>query len=157
MTLTKRTLLLFSCTLMFACTEGRVEASKDALTNPITGTWKLLKTTTIENGDTTVTDYNQNVSFIKIINKSHFAFLQHDLNKGKDSTALFVSGGGRYTLTGNIYKEHLEYCSAREWEGHDFTFNIQLKNDTLIQSGVEKVASAGVDRVTVEKYIRADH
>ena len=83
-----------------------------------------------------------------------FRFLQHDLNKGKDTTALFVAGGGRYNLTGNTYKEQLEYCSARDWEGHDFTFNIEIKNDTLVQSGEEKVEAAGVNRVTIEKYIR---
>ena len=157
MTFKKTTLIFFGFALISSCTEGRDEETKVALSNPITGTWKLLKTTTIENGDTTVTDYNKNLSFIKIINETHFAFLQHDLNKGKDSTALFVSGGGRYNLKGNTYKEQLEYCSAREWEGHDFTFQIQLKNDTLIQSGEEKVASAGVNRVTVEKYVRAEH
>jgi hypothetical protein len=53
-----------------------------------------------------------------------------------------------------LYTEHLEYCSAREWEGNDFSFQIDIKNDTLIQSGVEKVESAGVNRINIEKYIR---
>src|SRR6476469_749393 len=47
------------------------------------GTWKLLRGTLIENGKSTVTDYTGSTSFIKIINDSHFAFLQH----GKDSTS----------------------------------------------------------------------
>ena len=108
----------------------------------------------IEKGDTVVTDYTKNISFLKIINDTHFAFLQHDLNKGKDSTAVFVSGGGNYSLTDSLYIEHLEYCSARDWEGNDFTFTIAIKDDTLIQSGIEKVESAGVNRVNIEKYIR---
>jgi hypothetical protein len=107
----------------------------------------------IEKGDTTVTDYTKNTSFIKIINNTHFAFLQHDLNKGKDS-AVFVSGGGNYSLKDNRYTEHLEYCSARDWEGNDFTFTIALQGDTLTQSGVEEVVSAGVNRLNIEKYIR---
>lgn len=57
------------------------------------GTWKLMTGTLIENGDTTVTDYTKNKSFIKIINGTHFAFLEHDLSKGKDSAADFVAGG----------------------------------------------------------------
>src|SRR5688572_21158129 len=121
---------------------------------PIIGTWQLLSGTLIEKGDTTVTDYTQNVSFIKIINDTHFAFLQHDLKKGKDSAAVFVAGGGTYSLTDSSYKEHLEYCSAREWEGNDFTFTVTMKGDTLIQRGIEKVESAGVDRVNIESYIR---
>jgi hypothetical protein len=53
-----------------------------------------------------------------------------------------------------LYTEHLEYCSARNWEGNDFKFTISIKADTLIQTGVEKVESAGVNRVNIEKYIR---
>jgi hypothetical protein len=121
---------------------------------PIEGTWQLLNGTLIEKEDTVVTDYTKGKSFLKIINATHFAFLQHDLNKGKDSTAVFVSGGGSYSLQDSVYTEHLEYCSAREWEGNDFTFTIAINNDTLIQSGVEIVESAGVNRLNIEKYVR---
>ncbi len=121
---------------------------------PIIGTWQLLTGTVIEKGDTLVTQYTKNVSFIKIINDTHFAFLQHDLNKGKDSASVFVSGGGSYSLVDSMYTEHLEYCTAREWEGNDFSFTVTIMNDTLIQSGVEKIESAGVNRVNIEKYIR---
>ncbi len=123
--------------------------------NKITGTWKLLTGTMIEKGDTSVTDYTVNKSFIKIINDSHFAFLLHDLTKGKDSsTAAYSSGGGSYSLTDSTYTEHLEYCSDRQWEGNDFTFTISISNDTLIQRGTEKVESAGIDRINEEKYVR---
>ncbi|HVZ57751.1 MAG TPA: hypothetical protein VG870_13925 [Chitinophagaceae bacterium] len=121
--------------------------------NPMLGTWRLLTGTLVEKGQTTVTDYTRGVSFIKIINGDHFAFLQHDLTKGKDS-AVFVAGGGRYDLRDSTYTEHLEYCSAREWEGNDFTFRVSLRGDTLVQQGVEKVAGAGVDRVNTERYVR---
>jgi hypothetical protein len=53
-----------------------------------------------------------------------------------------------------MYTEHLEYCSAREWEGNDFAFTIHIRNDTLTQSGIEKVESAGVNRINIEKYVR---
>jgi len=95
------------------------------------------------------------VSFIKIINDTHFAFLQHDLSQGKDSSAVFVAGGGRYTLADSIYTEHLEYCSDRAWEGNDFSFVVTVKNDTLIQRGIEKVKEAGVNRMNIEMYVRA--
>lgn len=135
-------------TLMVSCDTPATE------TRPIVGTWKLLTGTIIENGDTTVTDYTQGKSFIKIINDSHFAFMLHDLNSGKDSTAIFGSGGGKYDLTGNTYTEHLEYCTDRQWEGHDFSFTVTISNDTLIQQGIEKIESAGVNRMNVERYVR---
>ncbi len=120
----------------------------------IVGTWKLISGTLIEKGDTVITDYSKNVSFIKIINDTHFAFLLHDLNKGKDSTTSFSAGGGKYTLKNNQYQENLEYCYARNWEGNVFNFKIEIKNDTLIQSGIEKIDSIGVNRINIEKYYR---
>jgi hypothetical protein len=122
--------------------------------NRIQGTWQLISGTLVEKGNTTVTEYTKNISFIKIINNTHFAFLQHDLKKGQDSSAVFVAGGGHYSLINNQYTEHLEYCSARNWEGNDFNFTISFKSDTLIITGVEKVESAGVNRVNTEKYVR---
>ena len=121
---------------------------------PLQGTWKLLTGTLIEKGDTTVTDYTKATEFIKIINDTHFAFLSHDLNKGKDSAASFVAGGGKYSLKDSSYTEHLEYCSDRQWEGNDFDFTITINNDTLTQKGLEKIDSIGVNRLNIEKYVR---
>jgi len=129
-------------------TENNPQATSAIL---IKGTWKLLTGTLIEKGDTAITDYTKDLSFIKIINDSHFSFLQHDTRK--DSTN-FSAGGGRYELKGNTYIEHLEYCSAKEWEGHDFTFTVTIANDTLTQTGVEKIEAQGIDRINTEKYIR---
>jgi hypothetical protein len=119
------------------------------------GSWRLVQGTVIEGDDTTVTAYTNDTSMIKIINETHFAFLLHDKNKGKDSTtAFFVAGGGPYTFKDSTYTEHLEYCNAREWEGHVFNFQIEMSNDTLIQHGREKADSAGVDRIITERYVR---
>ncbi len=128
--------------------------SKNEVNLPIQGTWKLFSAILIEKGDTSITDYSKKVSFIKIINDSHFAFLNHDLNHGKDSTASYSSGGGKYEIKGNKYIEHLEYCTDRAWEEHDFEFILEIKNDTLIQTGFEKVVEKGIDRLNIEKYVR---
>jgi len=121
---------------------------------PIQGTWKLLTGTLIEKGDSVVTDYANGKEFIKIINDTHFAFLSHGLNKGKDSAAMFSSGGGNYSLKDSLYTEHLVYCSDRQWEGNDFQFTVTINNDTLIQQGLEKIDSIGVNRINIEKYVR---
>jgi hypothetical protein len=147
-------LLLLAAIFLFACENQTKPAEGTSVPAPLKGTWQLYSGTLIEKGDTVVTDYTKNTSFIKIINDTHFAFLQHDLTKGKDSTASFSSGGGKYSLKDSVYTEHLEYCTAREWEGHDFTFDIRISNDTLIQRGVEIVESAGINRINIEKYTR---
>ena len=77
--------------------------------NPIEGTWRLISAETIEK-DSTFSTFNSKTKMIKIINDSHFAFFNHDLNNGKDSTnAVFFGGGGKYTLKDSIYTENLEY------------------------------------------------
>lgn len=121
---------------------------------PIKGTWKLLTGTLIEKKDTVVTDYTTGKEFIKIINDTHFAFLGHDLDKGKNADANFSSGGGNYSLKDSLYTEHLQYCSDRQWEGNDFQFTVTINNDTLIQQGIEKIDSIGVNRINIEKYVR---
>ncbi len=145
---------LFLSVFLMSCVAETADNAKKSSSPPLIGTWKLLTGTLIEKGDTAVTDYTQNTSFIKIINDSHFAFLHHDLNQGKDSAAVFSAGGGSYTLVDSTYTEQLDYCSARDWEQNAFTFAISIKNDTLVQYGVEKVAGAGVDRINIEKYVR---
>lgn len=140
--------LLISC----ETTSSKEEVTKKGL--PIEGTWKLITGITIEKGDSTITDYTSGKSFIKIINDTHFAFQGHDLNKGKDSTAFFSSGSGKYELNDSAYTEHLEYCSDRQWEGNNFHFTVTISNDTLIQQGIEKIEAAGIDRINIEKYVR---
>lgn len=149
-----RNLLLLTALVLalFSCDTENMQKGNDA--NALAGTWKLVNGTLIEKGDTTVTDYTKNLSFIKIINDTHFAFLQRDVSNKKDSATSFVAGGGTYSLKDSSYTEHLQYCSDRAWEGHDFTFRVSISNDTLIQQGIEKVENAGVDRINTEKYVR---
>ncbi|GAB3247987.1 hypothetical protein GCM10027347_03990 [Larkinella harenae] len=92
---------------------------------------------------------------IKIINDTHFAFLNHDRRTGQDSlTEPFSGGGGAYTLKDSVYTEHLEYFVDKAWENHDFVFVVKIVGDTLIQKGVEKLEKLGIDRVIIEKYKR---
>ena len=151
-----RIILLFLCAFatLCACKERAADGRSKPAQYALAGSWRLISGTVMEKGDTTTTDYTKNTSFVKIINETHFAFLQHDLSKGKDTGAVFAAGGGSYSLSGNQYTERLEYCSAREWEGNEFKFTVDIKNDTLIQQGIEKVESAGVNRVNTEKYVR---
>ncbi|HVZ97663.1 MAG TPA: hypothetical protein VG847_12355 [Chitinophagaceae bacterium] len=135
-----------------ACNNPANNNAAKTQTTGIEGTWKLLTGTLIEKNDTTVTDYTKGKEFIKIINDTHFAFLEH--NTPKDSAAEFSAGGGPYDLHDSTYTEHLEYCNDRQWEGHDFSFTIAIHNDTLTQTGIEKIDSLNVNRLNIERYVR---
>src|SRR5260221_14745863 len=140
--------------ILLSCNTSVQNDKKNPATIPIEGTWKLLTGTLIEKNDTAVTDYTKGKEFIKIINNTHFAFLSHDLNKGKGADSEFSSGGGNYSLKDSLYTEYLQYCSDRQWEGNEFHFTVAINNDTLIQKGVEKIDSIGVNRINTEKYVR---
>jgi hypothetical protein len=121
---------------------------------PLNGTWKLMYSKMIENGDTLDTYPVPGQEMIKLFNGSHFAFFKHDLRKGSDSTAIYESGAGTYQLEGNKYEEHLQYCNYREWEDRHFSFTLDLSGDTLVQRGIEKIDSLHVNHEIVEAYIR---
>jgi hypothetical protein len=132
----------------------KVDVKTDMTSLPLKGTWRLVSATLVENNTPTTTDYTTGKKFIKIINDTHFAFLLHDLNKGGDSTALYSSGGGSYTINDSTYTEHLEFCSDRAWEQHDFTFTVTIHNDTLVQKGIEKIEGTNINRLNTETYVR---
>ncbi|WP_020530007.1 hypothetical protein [Flexithrix dorotheae] len=143
---------LFAITAI-SCSQKSEINEETEMANPLIGTWELISNTTIKGDSITEVD-RQGKKMIKVFNNTHFAFFNHDLNKGVDSTALFVSGGGPYTLVGDQYTEYLEYCNFREWEGHQFDFTIVFKDDTLIQSGIEKIEELGVEQKIIEKYLK---
>lgn len=128
--------------------------NKKQNTPPIIGTWQLVAATSTEKGQT-ISTFNAKQKMIKIINQTHFAFLNHDVDNGKDSAnSAYSAGGGVYTLADSIYTEHLEYFNNRQWENNTFQFVIEITGDTLIQRGIEKVDKLGVDHMIIEKYIR---
>ena len=142
--------ILLALTLFSSCKKD----SPKQTTPPLTGTWELISATSTEK-DSTFSTFEPRNKMIKIITPTHFAFFNHDLKMGKDSTtAAYSGGGGTYTLKDSTYTEHLEYFNSREWEGHTFEFVVTVKNDTLTQRGVEKLENLGIDRVIVEKYKR---
>jgi hypothetical protein len=139
---------------LFSCNEQKSVETKPEETG-IAGTWQLISSRKITKGDTAVTFDAKKLKMIKVLNATHFAFFQHDLNHGKDSaSAVFSSGGGTYKLDGDKYSEHLEYCNYREWEGHDFTFTLTVKGDTIVQRGIEKIDSLNIDQEIIEEYVR---
>lgn len=146
--------LLFIALCVAACSSENKINSSEKEKPAIEGTWQLVSGTLIEKGDTTVTDHTKGEKMIKIINGDHFAFLRHDLHQGKDSSAIYSAGGGKYTLEGNQYTEHLEFFTDRAWENNSFKFTVSIQNDTLTQKGVEKVEKLGVERLNIEKYVR---
>lgn len=143
--------LLLIAIISCSCSVNQNKTNQNDL--PIIGTWELISATSTEK-DSTFSTFDPKVKMIKIINPDHFAFFSHDLTMGKEPNPKFSAGAGRYTLVNDTYTEYLEYFSNRAWENNKFEFKVSIKNDTLIQKGVEKVEKLGVDRIITEKYKR---
>lgn len=136
---------------LFSCSEKReIKNTTDTPEkNLIEGSWKLVYAHIEEKDSIQVKDLGK-TDFIKILNADHFAFFNQD----RGSSENFVAGGGTYKYDGNDYVETLDYISAVDYRGHVFPFKAEIKGDSLIQQGHEKIEEAGLDRYIVEKYIR---
>ena len=147
---------LIGMTVFLGCESksGDSGSATAVVANPLIGTWQLVSGSTIRGKDTTTTDYTKGKKFLKIINATHFAFVGHDLNKGMDSLKFYSSGAGTYTLKDSSYTEHLQFCSDRNWEGNDFNFTIVINNDSLTQTGIEKVEKININQLNIERYVR---
>ena len=145
-------LFIIVTALLYSCNSKKDIKKEDKL--DLIGTWKLVSATVIQEKDTSVTDFTTGQEMIKIINETHFAFLRHDLNHGKDSTAIYAAGGGSYTVNGNIYTENLEYFNNRDWEGHSFDLEYRIEGDTLYTTAIEKIEKLTVNHLNIEKFVR---
>lgn len=124
---------------------SNVEISK----KEIIGTWKLIYADIKENDSLTVKDMTKS-DFVKIINSTHFAFFNQDI----DNAEGFYGGGGSYLLEGDNYTETLNFFGEEVYRGQSFQFTVEINGDTLIQSGLEEVKEANIKRYITEKYIR---
>ncbi|SFB90152.1 hypothetical protein SAMN04487891_103334 [Flagellimonas taeanensis] len=148
-----KSILMLALIALVSCGEKEKPKEKQIVVveakNEIMGSWLLVYGETRTADIVEVKDLS-NTEFIKILNEDHFAFF----NQKKDTAEGFYGGGGTYALKGNVYTERLDYIGVKELRGHEFTFDIEVKGDTLIQSGIEDVPEAGIKRHIVEKYVR---
>jgi hypothetical protein len=144
-----------------SCASGEEpkQDSKQEPTAKLQGSWRLVAAERFEK-DSAVSTLVPGTEMIKILNGSHFAFLNHSTGV-KDTAAArnrsFSAGGGTYTLDGQKYTEHLTYCSYFPYEGKDFHFTLEFRGDTLIQSGEEPLKDLGIGPENIrlrEVYVR---
>ena len=141
----KKTILFSTITLLIftSCKNSKTTE------NTINGSWKLIYNEIKEADSIQVKDVSKS-DFIKIINDSHFSFI----NQPKDTLGDFYAGAGTYTFDGENYIETLQFIEYKAIRNHQFKFKARISGDTLIQYGKEKVEAANMDREIVEKYLR---
>jgi PhzF family phenazine biosynthesis protein len=152
----KLAMMLLICTVLYSSCKQSSQAKDTPAAGQISGSWRLVSNVIITKGDTVIAYpvKGKDQVMIKMYNDSHFSFFTHDTKQGKTTSPVFDSGAGTYKLAGNNYSEHLEYCNYREWENHDFNFKLSIRQDTLVQRGIEKIDSLNVNREIIETYVR---
>jgi hypothetical protein len=110
-------------------TDGVAAHQKSEGSSPV-GTWKLISTKYGDAKDFTM--YSGPSLRLKIINPTHFTWLEVDESKHVRSTA-----GGRYTLSGNTYTETIDFAGEGmdAYLGKPQKFTIKVDGDKLLQSG----------------------
>ena len=131
--------------------------------SPLEGAWELVEAKNVPaDPDFSLTKTHQ----IKILTKTHFAFMSQDRLPAKtkptaaELTAAaksFSAGGGTYKLEGDAYTEHIEFFAVPKFVGASITFKIKWEGDEWIQSGTLPLKALGLsdhDVQITEKYRR---
>jgi hypothetical protein len=119
--------------------------------NAIEGTWRVVSGTT-KTADTTLSYSQANLFGMKIIAGNQWAIFGQPLGGG-DTLAYY--GGGTYTLEGKYYTESIKYNIIKSRVGRTIPFEVEVRNDTLIQKGPPRTAQyAGSKWEMYEVWVR---
>jgi len=103
--------------------------------NKLEGTWRLVSGTS-KTADTTREYSQMHYRGIKMIYENHFALVGRYI---RDGDTLDNYGGGSYVIEGNNYTETVNYHKYGPWIGETIPFEVEVRNDTLIQKGPRKI------------------
>ena len=134
----------------FSCQQKESTTKADILD----GTYRLVGSETVKGTDTIRTTIDPaKTEMIKMFNDSHFAFLNHDKSKGKDSLKSFSSGAGTYQLKGKEYTEN-RVLQLQRMGRQTVSLYTGKRADTLIQTGEEDIPELGIKQKIKEVYVK---
>jgi hypothetical protein len=116
---------------------------------PLEGAWELIGATYAPADPTfSLTKTRQ----IKILTKTHWAFLSQDRLPAKsasdaklhEAAKSLSAGAGTYKLDGDSYTEHIEFFAEPKFVGTSITFKIKWEGDEWIQTGTLPLKALGL-------------
>jgi hypothetical protein len=122
--------IVFLAIALLTVSASSGEKSQKKMTS-IEGTWELVSYK-YGSSSSGFIDVNDNVRRIKVINETHFIWVQYDTISGK----VVRSAGGTYTIKGDAYSEFLEFGLAMEpyiKQSHNYT--VKVEGDLQFLSG----------------------
>ena len=101
------------------------------------GAWEMIYFRSIHRTDTTILVKNDTPLAITLLTPSHFSYQWRNSSN---------SGAGTYTYDGKIIHQEFKYVKDSSFVGAILSFNMDVRNDSLIFSGpVKAVSSTGKD------------
>jgi hypothetical protein len=122
-------IFIFLC--LWVSDSTKAQSNAEATTEKHLGTWKLVSTK--YGNDKEFTRYPESSSRLKLITSTHFTWLEVNSATKK----VLASAGGRYTLSGNIYTETIDFAGEGmdAYLGKAQKFTIKVDGDKLFQAG----------------------
>ncbi len=134
--------IILAVTIILGC-QGFSDREKDKITNNESissshlGAWEMVFFQSIKGNDTTEIIAKDEPLAITLMTPSHFSY------KWRNSSN---SGAGTYTYDGKIIREEFKYYKDSGFVGAVLTFNMDVRNDSIIFSGpITAVSSSGKD------------
>lgn len=101
------------------------------------GAWEMIYFQSIKGNDTTEIITENEPLAITLMTSSHFSYQWRNSSN---------SGAGTYTYDGKIIREEFKYYKDSSFVGAVLTFNMDVRNDSIIFSGpLTAVSSSGKD------------
>ena len=95
----------------------------------LVGTWELVSTLATRNDSVVMQGGPPGITSMKILNATDYAVIT------RRDGQFMRAGGGRYTLSGNTYTEHVDVASTQYPPNTMATFTIRLDGDTWTTEG----------------------
>ena len=99
---------------------------------PVEGAWELISQEITTSDSVYTFPASEFERQIKIIGKTHFAFVRQDTSQSDPSLA---GGGGRYTFDNGIYTEYMEFFENPALVGTTLHYNCQFEGDRWTMTG----------------------
>lgn len=126
--------LILGAVIIFAC-QGNGNSFRGKSSH--IGVWEMVYYQSVFGKDTTEMVGNGSPLGITILTPTHFSY------QWKDSPN---SAAGTYTYDGKVIHQKFEYLEASMFAGAKISFNMEVRNDSIIFSGpIEAVSATGSD------------
>ena len=134
--------ILLAVTLILSCNGHRDREkthNNESLSSPHLGAWEMVYFRSINENDTTELFAKDEPLAITLMTPSHFSYQWRNSSN---------SAAGTYIYDGNIIHQEFKYVQDSNFAGAILSFNMDVRNDSIIFSGpVKAVSPMGKDLI----------